>query len=72
MKYAMKGLKTIGLFTVLVLIFGLLSACGSSSPAPLTLEKDFGLELGDEWHPIRQDARPLLAALGDHYELYAA
>lgn len=62
----------INLLSAALLAGLVLAGCGASGPAPLTLEKDFGLTVGGIWFPIHQDAEPLLAALGDDYELYAA
>ncbi|MFA5585799.1 MAG: hypothetical protein WDA02_04565 [Saccharofermentanales bacterium] len=68
----MKWTKTISLLSAALLAGLILAGCGASDPAPLTLEKDFGLTVGGTWFPIHEDAAPLLAALGDDYELYAA
>ena len=62
--------------TALAILF-LLAACGQadSAPAagsPFTLEKDMGIHVDGKWYPIHEDAAPLLAALGDGYELFTA
>lgn len=68
----MKGTRAFSLLSAVLLACLILAACAASGPAPLTLEKDFGLTVSGTWFPIHEDTKPLLTALGDDYELYAA
>ncbi|MGI6162245.1 MAG: hypothetical protein ACOYJD_09550 [Christensenellales bacterium] len=38
----------------------------------MSLEKDMGITVDGTWYPIYQDAAPLLASIGEDYELFAA
>ena len=38
---------------------------------PLTLKKDVGICVNDTWYPVSEDAKPLLKALGNDYELFS-
>lgn len=60
------------LLLTLTLFFGLFGGCGAAKPADISLEKDMGITVDGTWFPIYQDAAPLLASLGEDYELYAA
>ncbi|NLB50864.1 MAG: hypothetical protein GX809_04720 [Clostridiaceae bacterium] len=68
----MKKWNRMGCVTILLLVWLGLTACGAKQPAALTLDKDFGIEVGGTWFPIYQDVEPLLFTLGGDYKLFAA
>lgn len=68
----MRPLRISCLLLMIALVLSFALGCGAAKPAALTLEKDFGISVKGTWFPIYQDAAPLLKAIGDDYELFAA
>jgi hypothetical protein len=64
--------KIAGFLMLIVLVCGLFLGCGAAKPADMSLEKDMGITVSGTWYPIHQDAAPLLEAIGEDFELYAA